>query len=146
MRAAPVAWTVLRPTMVYGPAAKGNLATLQRLADTPWPLPLAAFNNRRSLVSLDNLVAAVLFALGAPATERQTYLVADPAPVTLAEIIAALRNGLGSRAASSPCRRQCSRLRCGSSDAVMYGSGSVDRLSSILASSSQPVGARTRTR
>jgi nucleoside-diphosphate-sugar epimerase len=95
VRAAPVAWTVLRPTMVYGPAAKGNLATLQRLADTPWPLPLAAFNSRRSLVSLDNLVTAVLFALGAPATERHTYLVADPAPVTLAEIVAALRDGLG---------------------------------------------------
>ena len=89
-----MAWTVLRPTMVYGPGAKGNLATLLRLADTPWPLPLAAFHNRRSLVSLDNLVAAVLFALGAPATARQTYLVADPSPVTLAEIVAALRDGL----------------------------------------------------
>jgi nucleoside-diphosphate-sugar epimerase len=95
VRAGPVAWTVLRPTMVYGPGAKGNLAMLQRLADTPWPLPLAAFNSRRSLVSLDNLVAAVLFAVGAPATERQTYLVADPSPVTLAEIVTALRDGLG---------------------------------------------------
>jgi nucleoside-diphosphate-sugar epimerase len=95
VRAGPVAWTVLRPTMVYGRGAKGNLATLLRLADTSWPLPLAAFSNRRSLVSLDNLVAAVRFALGAPATERQTYLVADPSPVTLAEIVATLRNGLG---------------------------------------------------
>jgi nucleoside-diphosphate-sugar epimerase len=95
VRAGPVAWTVLRPTMVYGAGAKGNLATLLQLADTPWPLPLAAFNNRRSLVSLDNLLAAVRYALDAQVTERQTYLVADPSPVTLAEIVAALRDGLG---------------------------------------------------
>ena len=43
VRAGDVAWTILRPAMVYGPAAKGNLASLQRLADTPWPLPLASF-------------------------------------------------------------------------------------------------------
>jgi UDP-glucose 4-epimerase len=97
VRAGPVAWTVLRPTMVYGPGAKGNLATLLRLSDTPWPLPLAAFASRRSLVGLDNLVAAIRFALGTSATERQTYLVADPSPVTLAEIVAALRDGLGRR-------------------------------------------------
>ena len=95
VRAGHVAWTVLRPTMVYGPGAKGNLAMLLRVADTPWPLPLAAFNSRRSLVSLDNVVSAVRYALGAPVTERQTYLVADPSPVTLAEIVAALRDGLG---------------------------------------------------
>ena len=32
--------------MVYGPGAKGNLASLQRLADTSWPLPLAALHRR----------------------------------------------------------------------------------------------------
>jgi nucleoside-diphosphate-sugar epimerase len=95
VRAADMAWTVLRPVMVYGPEAKGNLAALQRLAATPWPLPLASFTARRSLVSLDNLARAVVFALGAGVTERQTYLVADPKPVTVAEVVAALRHGLG---------------------------------------------------
>ena len=95
VRDADVAWTVLRPVMVYGPGAKGNLASLQRVADTPWPLPMARFMARRSLVSVDNLTGAVVFALGAVATERQTYLVADPKPVTVAEVVAALRNGLG---------------------------------------------------
>jgi UDP-glucose 4-epimerase len=95
VRAGNVDWTIFRPTMVYGPGAKGNLASLQRLADTPWPLPLAAFTGRRSLVSLDNLIGAVVFALAAQATARQTYLVADPVPVTLPEIVSALRRGLG---------------------------------------------------
>lgn len=95
VRAGDVAWTILRPAMVYGPAAKGNLASLQRLADTPWPLPLASFKSRRSLVSLDNLIGGVVFVLASQATARQTYLVADPAAVTLAEIVTALRRGLG---------------------------------------------------
>jgi UDP-glucose 4-epimerase len=95
VKAADIGWTILRPVMVYGPGAKGNFARLQRLAETPWPLPLANFTARRSLVSLDNLTRAVLFALGAGVTERQTYLVADPKPVTIAEVVTALRYGLG---------------------------------------------------
>jgi nucleoside-diphosphate-sugar epimerase len=95
VRAAGVPWTILRPTMVYGAGAKGNLARLLRVADSPWPLPLAGLANRRSLVSLDNLIAAVRFVLGADVAVRQVYLVADPTPVTLPQIIAALRRGLG---------------------------------------------------
>ena len=93
--AAGVPWTILRPTMVYGAGAKGNLARLLRVADSPWPLPFAGLANRRSLVSLDNLIAAVRFVLGADVAARQVYLVADPTPVTLPQIIAALRRGLG---------------------------------------------------
>jgi UDP-glucose 4-epimerase len=95
LRAGPLKFTILRPTMVYGDEAKGNLAALIRLADSPWPLPLTSFANRRSLVSLDNLIAAIRFALGSPATCRETYLVAEPHAPTLAEIVAALRRGLG---------------------------------------------------
>lgn len=87
--------TILRPVMVYGPGVKGNLASLMRIADTPWPLPLASFTNRRSLVSLDNLVGAITFVLGAAATAGETYVVADPEPISLAEIVAALRAGAG---------------------------------------------------
>lgn len=95
VRAAGVPSTILRPAMVYGVGARGNLASLLRVADSPWPLPFAGLANRRSLVSLDNLTAAVRFVLGADVAARQVYLVADPAPVTLPQIIAALRRGLG---------------------------------------------------
>ena len=69
--AAGVPWTILRPTMVYGAGAKGNLARLLRVADSPWPLPFAGLANQRSLVSLDNLIAAVRFVLGADVAARQ---------------------------------------------------------------------------
>ena len=95
VRVSAVPWTILRPAMVYGRGVKGNLARLARLAASPWPLPFASFGNRRSLLGLDNLVAAIVHVLGTEAAVGELYLVADPEPVTLSEILAALRRGAG---------------------------------------------------
>lgn len=95
VRSSAVSWTILRPVMVYGPGVKGNLARLERLAATPWPLPFASFTGRRSLVGLDNLVAAISLALDAKRMSGELFLVADPEPATLAEMLTALRRGAG---------------------------------------------------
>jgi len=95
IRAAHLPFTILRPALIYGPGVKGNLADLVRLARSPWPLPLGALRNRRSLLARDNLVAAIHLALATPAMMNETYVVADPAPLTLAEIVGALRAGQG---------------------------------------------------
>jgi UDP-glucose 4-epimerase len=97
VRACGGAWTILRPVMVYGPGAKGNLAGLMRVCALPLPLPFARLANRRSILGLENLVTAIAFVLGEEACARETYLVADPKPLTLAEIVAALRCGAGRR-------------------------------------------------
>lgn len=95
VRSCEVAWTILRPAIVYGPGVRGNLASLVQIAATPWPLPFAGFTNLRSLLSLENLVAAIMLVLAEDACVRETYLVADPKPLTLAEIVTALRLGAG---------------------------------------------------
>lgn len=97
LRASGLAWTILRPALVYGPGVKGNLATLLRIARLPLPLPLAAFSARRSLLGIDNLTAAILHVLDAPRTVGCTYLAADPEPLSLPEIVTALRSGMGRR-------------------------------------------------
>ena len=61
-------WVALRLVLVYGPGVKGNMAELLRLARSPYPLPLGLLHARRSLLSLDNLVAAVDTVLTAPET------------------------------------------------------------------------------
>jgi UDP-glucose 4-epimerase len=93
LRASDVPFTILRPVLIYGSGVKGNLARLIRLARTPWPLPFGLFSNRRSLLARQNLIGAIHFLLENAATVNQTYVVADPEPITLAEIIAALRAG-----------------------------------------------------
>jgi nucleoside-diphosphate-sugar epimerase len=94
IRAAELPFTILRPALIYGPGVKGNLAALIRLARSPWPLPLGALRNRRSLLARSNLVAAIHLALATPAMRNETYVVADPAALTVAEIVAAVRAGL----------------------------------------------------
>jgi UDP-glucose 4-epimerase len=95
VRASGVPYTILRPALVYGPNPKGNVASLMRLAAKPIPLPFAAFSNRRSLLALDNLIAAVRFALEDPRAENETFLVADPGAISVAELVAMLRVAAG---------------------------------------------------
>jgi nucleoside-diphosphate-sugar epimerase len=90
-----VDFTVLRPVLVYGPGIKGNLRMLARLAALPVPLPFGAFTNRRSLLSIGNLAAAITHVLRLPESGGETYVVADLQPVSLAQIVKALRTGLG---------------------------------------------------
>jgi UDP-glucose 4-epimerase len=97
IRAAGLPYTILRPCLIYGTGVKGNLASLMRIARSRWPLPFGALHNRRSLLARENLVAAIHLALDTPATANETYVVADAAPLTVAEIIAALRAGAGRR-------------------------------------------------
>lgn len=91
-------WAALRLALVYGPGAGGNIAKLLKLARAPYPLPLAGLKARHSLLGLDNLVEAVDRILVAPAPLNRPFIVADPTPVTVAEIVHALRHGLGRRA------------------------------------------------
>jgi nucleoside-diphosphate-sugar epimerase len=95
LRASGVPFTILRPVLIYGSGVKGNLAALARLAASHLPLPFGSFRNRRSLLSRDNLIAAVEFVLGNPASRDELYVVADARPISLADIITALRRGLG---------------------------------------------------
>ena len=64
-------WVALRLVLVYGAGVKGNMAELLRFARAPYPLPLGALRGRRSLLALDNLVAAIDTVLAAPGRLRQ---------------------------------------------------------------------------
>lgn len=85
-------FVILRPVIVYGPGAKANIASLLRIANSPLPLPFGAFHNRRSYVALQNLVQAITLCLESSATLNETFIVADPAPLSLAEVFTVLRH------------------------------------------------------
>lgn len=46
---------ILRPCMVHGPGNKGNLNLLYKFVQKGIPYPLAAFENKRSFLSVENL-------------------------------------------------------------------------------------------
>jgi UDP-glucose 4-epimerase len=66
-----------------------------RVAGLPMPLPFGALKARRSLVSIGNLISAVQYVLQTQTAENSTFIVADREALTMAEIIRALRRGLG---------------------------------------------------
>ena len=88
-------WVSLRAVLVYGPGVRGNIAQLMRLARSPFPLPLRSLDARRSLLALENLSAAIETVLKAPGPLRRPFIAADAGALTVAEMIAAMRNGLG---------------------------------------------------
>ena len=94
LHSAGVPFTIFRPVAIYGPHPKGNLATLLRLASLPIPLPFEGFRNRRSLLAIENLAAAVLFA-NSVNTVGETYVLADPEPISLRDMFITLRKALG---------------------------------------------------
>jgi nucleoside-diphosphate-sugar epimerase len=90
-------WAALRLALVYGPGVKANMARLMRLARSPLPLPLGGLRGRRSLLALENLAAAIETVLHADAPLRRVLIAADPQALTVGEMIAAMRQGLGRR-------------------------------------------------
>jgi nucleoside-diphosphate-sugar epimerase len=95
IRKSGIPFTILRPVIVYGPGAKANIALIVRIAKLPLPLPFGGFKNRRSLLSIDNLVQAVIFCLEKPQTLNRTFIVCDNEPIALAEMFTVLRNAFG---------------------------------------------------
>jgi UDP-glucose 4-epimerase len=88
-------WVALRPVLVYGPGVKANMAALVRLARFSAPLPLGGLSARRSLLAIENLAEAVAFAMSESCPARRSYIVADPEPLSVAQMLAAMRAGLG---------------------------------------------------
>ena len=73
-----------------------------RLARSPYPLPFAGLRGKRSLLSVQNLVGAIAAVLTLPFSLQRPFIVADPEPLSVAEMVTALRRGLGRRAGLVP--------------------------------------------
>lgn len=59
---AGIAFKIIRPPLVHGSEAKGNLARLDKLVRSGAPLPLASLRNARSFVGVGNLADATVAA------------------------------------------------------------------------------------
>jgi UDP-glucose 4-epimerase len=88
-------FTILRPVVVYGEGEKGNLATIRKISGLPLPLPFGGFSARRSVLSVQNLNSAVAIALTDPRARGETFIVADPVPITVADLITRYRADFG---------------------------------------------------
>jgi nucleoside-diphosphate-sugar epimerase len=66
---------IVRPPLVYGPGAKGNIERLAWLVQMGVPIPFGSVRNQRSMVGLDNLVDMLILCIDHPrATEAPVFL------------------------------------------------------------------------
>ncbi len=78
---------VIRPPLVYGPQVKGNFLRLITLINKGWPIPLASVNNKRSMVSVDNLCDLVKTCLSHSKADDELFLVSDGQDLSTPELI-----------------------------------------------------------
>lgn len=84
--ASEMEFVIIRPPLVYGPGVKGNFASLLKLVSLPVPLPFGAIKNKRSLVSIDNLVDLICTCLDHPNAKNQIFLVSDDCDMSTPEL------------------------------------------------------------
>ncbi|MCG6574683.1 SDR family oxidoreductase [Pseudomonas sp. AF32] len=93
---------IIRPVLVYGPGVKANFLSMMRWLDKGVPLPFGAIENRRSLVSIDNLVDLIVTCIDHPAAANQTFLVSDGEDLSTTALLSRMARALGKSARLIP--------------------------------------------
>ena len=87
---------IIRPPLIYCAGVKANFASLMRVVRLGVPLPLGlATHNRRSFVSLNNLVDFIITCIHHPNAANQTFLVSDNEDVSTADLLRRMAVALG---------------------------------------------------
>jgi nucleoside-diphosphate-sugar epimerase len=89
---------IIRPPLVVGPGAKGNIARMVQWAKRGLPLPLGSVDNRRSLVSLENLVSLLLLCAErdkSPSAANQVFVVSDDKDVSTKALLQKIGHAAG---------------------------------------------------
>lgn len=84
---------ILRPPMIHGPGDKGNLGLLYKFISKGIPYPLAAFDNKRSFISIDNFSFFINDILRKSETLNSgLYHIADDESMSTKDIIAIMKD------------------------------------------------------
>lgn len=98
--------------MIHGPGNKGNLSLLYALVAHRIPYPLGAFQNRRSLLTIENLCFVIEQIITRP-IESGTYNVAADLPLSTKEIVTIFsESGRKRPLILSPPRTIVKRMAC----------------------------------
>lgn len=93
---------IIRPVLVYGPGVKANFRSMMNWLNKGAPLPFGAVTNKRSLVSLDNLIDLIITCIDHPAAANQTFLVSDGEDLSTTELLERMGMALGKPARLLP--------------------------------------------
>ena len=86
---------IIRPPIVYGPSATGNLERLIKLVNSGIPLPFKNVRNQRSLIGINNLVDVIKCCIENPNAAGKTFLVSDGDDLSTPELINFIAYAMG---------------------------------------------------
>jgi len=86
---------IIRPCMIHGPGNKGNLNLLYKFVAKGIPYPLAAFENKRSFLSIDNLNYAIEELLKSTSAPSGIYNLADDDALSTNEVVKLIAAAIG---------------------------------------------------
>jgi len=96
VRRSALAWTILQPSLIYGPGGLGLVARTLRMARRLPTVPLVG--SGRELIRpvfVDDVAWAALACLERPGTSGQSYMIGGPEEVQLREFLARLLRAAG---------------------------------------------------
>lgn len=88
---------IVRPCMIHGPGNKGNLNLLYKFVEKGIPYPLAAFENKRSFLSIDNLNFLVFEMLKNKNISSGIYNFADDESLSTNDLVKLIANVSGKK-------------------------------------------------
>jgi nucleoside-diphosphate-sugar epimerase len=86
---------IVRPSLVYGPGVKGNLALMRRGIEQGWFPPIPETENRRSMIHVDDLVRALLLTAEDKRANGEIFIATDGVPHSSREIYDAICQSIG---------------------------------------------------
>jgi len=89
---------IIRPCMIHGPGNKGNLNLLYQVVQKGMPWPLAAFDNQRSFLGIDNLNYLIKQMLLNKNIQPGVYNFADDNSISTKDLISLIGITLGKNA------------------------------------------------
>jgi len=120
---------IIRPPLVYGEGVKANFASLMRFVSKGFPLPFRAIkNNKRSLVSVYNLVDLIKVCITHPKAANQIFLASDDHDLSTAEMVALMAKVQGKKNLALPVPVWCFKL----AGKLLNKSDVIDRLTGSL--------------
>jgi len=130
-----LAWTIFRPSVIFGPGDDFLNRFARLLRAIPLGLPLARPGARFAPVWVGDVVAALLRALANDATAGETYELCGPDRLTLREIVGRVRDELGLARAVIGIPDFAARLQAAVFDFVPGKPFSTDNYKSLLVDS-----------
>lgn len=85
---------IIRPVLVYGTGAPGNFGKLVSLVNQMPILPFALCTNKRSFISIDNLVDFISVCLTHPNAKNQIFCISDCTDISILEFTDGIAIGL----------------------------------------------------